>query len=949
MTMRGRLAVLGTLAGLCVALTAGLMATGAQATPDQKCATDGPPCVMLVQVAGLEPKDVTAETTPFLWALAHPATPGPFSQLLTGRAGFTWQGGRTGMQAGSAASTATILTGSYPEQSGVPSDEYRNATADSNSPARTRLGAPAEQANEGGAERLDFNGFQQDTLFQLLQDDSDEVDSAAFVGDPAVAPMIIDGDEADNSNVKVRWSPNPNAGSDGTPTPPSPDNAPPEYCPVPRDPTSPQFSDASVVGCVAPDAQTLYNASTKLESEGGDVVFTYIQLGELGAVKRMSSDVDSQPNDSDPEKPSPVAKALAQTDEALALFFAKYSNPPATTATRWPHTVVMVVGDHGYEQTLPSKRVPDPATSGQDLANYVASGAGDSQLANKFELIPQGTVATVYPLQKFADPNGTAAADTVLTPSAAHRDAVAKIKAAIETQVNNACKAAQDGTDCVEEVLYMRPELTPADTTDAVQTKHPDWNLDVHKFEEGEDKGPNGSSGDLIVVLKPGWAAGKAVPSQDEALNGGESVTNPYLASSGGPRNRAVAAIINGPPSGIGEAIGVRSLAVVKDNPARYPVFTADSSDPSEVVNAINPKCRDRDSQLTAKYPAGDVAQANANPSDDANGVGHLCQFEMVDVAPTIAALFKMTMPPEQIAGRPLNEAFQKDLAIPCEDCEPKIPELYPGPVGPWTPPPTGENPQVAAKRVTFDWINLNEPTATYECALDVGMPGGHDFQACGETKSEKGNPSYTTPPLKIGEHTFEVRGRSVAGVGEPIHTTFETVPFFDFQGILQKLRAHVTDSKGHPVRSSPDMLDAKERRIRPARHGAKLNDIDVRADFGRPFSTVRLTLYNRPRLPGGGCNRKGRCVLRALAKFPAFTIVRGPVELLFGVPQKAFGGKRKPTHVGLSVRELRLVGGKLKNCQAHPTRKSCKYKETGPRKGGIVPIKDASWLFKRR
>src|SRR3954469_347356 len=90
------------------------------------------PCVVVIEVDGLEAKDVTPQTTPFLWALAHsgrglnaaadtnlsPVALGA-AQVpgIGGRNGFIWQAARGVMTATTAASTASLLTGGYPGQS----------------------------------------------------------------------------------------------------------------------------------------------------------------------------------------------------------------------------------------------------------------------------------------------------------------------------------------------------------------------------------------------------------------------------------------------------------------------------------------------------------------------------------------------------------------------------------------------------------------------------------------------------------------------------------------------------------------------------------------------------------------------------------------------------------------------------------------------------------------
>ena len=99
------------------------------------------PCVVLIEVDGLEAKDVKPDTTPWLWALAHSGDHALTSTntlqqdqaaiaaaqspaLSSNRNGFAWQAARGVMSASTAAGTTSLLTGSYPEQSDVPADEY---------------------------------------------------------------------------------------------------------------------------------------------------------------------------------------------------------------------------------------------------------------------------------------------------------------------------------------------------------------------------------------------------------------------------------------------------------------------------------------------------------------------------------------------------------------------------------------------------------------------------------------------------------------------------------------------------------------------------------------------------------------------------------------------------------------------------------------------------------
>ncbi|MDX6632304.1 MAG: hypothetical protein QOG26_309 [Solirubrobacterales bacterium] len=970
---RGRrtrtLATLALMSSL-IAIVAGV--NGARAADSNTC--ESHPCVMLIQVDGLEAQDVTPQTTPFLWALAHPGTSGPDNPygshpaLSPGRAGFLWQAARGPMQAGTAAATASLLTGGYPEQDAIPSDEF--ISTHSLNAGNHRLGAVnGENADVSTGDVV--TGLK--PLPLMIKDANPDNHTAAFVGDPALAHLV--GEQGSDIDQSLYWTPAPYA-PEGNPAPPSPDDAPPLLCPIPRnpDPSALPSSDAGLVGCPAPDAETLNNAQQKLQASSVAPAFTYIELAELGAVKRRTPHLDGGGAPVAPPAGLPtIPEALSTMDTALAQFFGGYTtNPPnSNTAARWPNTVVMLVGDHGYESTPLTNRVPNPAaanTDGEDLASYVSGGFGDPTKAGKFELKPQGTVATVYPAS--ADFKDTASA-----PSADHRAAIQALKQKLETDVNQAC-VTQGGSECIQDVLYMRPQLAARsdgphlDDPSILSNKHPcsepptpaegkptlpcsSWHLDSIDFDADRDpSGPTGISGDLLVVLKPSWATGKAVPTQAELTEQADNaITNPYLASPGGPRNRAIAAIINGPTTlkGEAQAKGVRQVAAG----SYYPVF---NSDPPG--GQIGPFCRDSQAEHDApKFPANDVTAANADPSDDTEAVGHNCQAELVDFAPSIASLLRVSMNAEQIAGRPLNEAFVNDLANPCQECIPQIPVLH-WADGPVTPPKPGELPEIASSKATFSWVS-DEPTATFECAFDAGKPGGHDFEPCHDVAGRMESwRAYTVNGLKRGVHTIEVRGTSKgcgfpSCVGQPITADFKVVPFFDYQGLLRRLRAYVTDRHGRPMKSTPDLRDKHdEKRVKPAPRGSLMDHVDIRGDFGRPFSQVQISLYNRPRLPGGGCNQKGQCVLKTLAKFAPFKIARGPVELLFKIPKKSFNGSRKPTHIGITVKEQELLHASPKHvsyCQKHITSKRCKFKSVGHSTGTIVSIHNASSLYKTK
>src|SRR5687768_6038157 len=91
-------------------LAAAIAAALAAGAPSALAAGEdcAPACVVLVEVAGLEPEDVTPTGTPFLWALAHPNEQGS-DALLQDRNGFMWQAARSPMTASTATSAASLL------------------------------------------------------------------------------------------------------------------------------------------------------------------------------------------------------------------------------------------------------------------------------------------------------------------------------------------------------------------------------------------------------------------------------------------------------------------------------------------------------------------------------------------------------------------------------------------------------------------------------------------------------------------------------------------------------------------------------------------------------------------------------------------------------------------------------------------------------------------------
>jgi hypothetical protein len=222
-----------------------------------------------------------------------------------------------------------------------------------------------------------------------------------------------------------------------------------------------------------------------------------------------------------------------------------------------------------------------------------------------------------------------------------------------------------------------------------------------------------------MVVLKPGWAAGVLVPMKDAdkttnpdptTIYGGPTdngsasrIENPYVGTDGGPRNRSIAAIING-PSGI-----VQQVRSTTSYPASTQPVDPDNCPPDVPVDQV-------------------VADPNVDPSDDANLPGHLCQAETVDFAPTIAALLGVAVPSTQLGGRFLKEAFKIQLGLPQE-------EEIPPPQKDDAPPPPEEpdvhipEPPPPPKGFDFDGL-LRGLTATVVdvngCTWDTAPSGAH-------------------------------------------------------------------------------------------------------------------------------------------------------------------------------------------------------------------------------
>ena len=647
--MRSRKAALPISLVLLVAtaLAAQLPPAGAQSADDTT--------VILIEVDGLEPKDVTPETTPFLWELAHPNAPG--GQIEDTRAGWVWQAPRSVMTAGTAANATALLTGGYPEQSGIPTDEFFDPP--SGDTLRLEYQRPDQDALSDGAFQIHHDNALEgnSTLLNLVQNDTTrDRDAAAFVGNPALSGIV---DDPGIPDAFKWWPRSPDDEEFTGESPPSP-----AYCDAPRQPPqNPSYRPP----CSATDLVTLDHAVRALGPSGKDVAFTYIHLAELGVIKRRDGDFTTQtgaPEENSPEAAQTVPHELAQTDAAIAQFIQRYKNSSASPATapKWADTFVFVVGSHGYETSTPDKRLPAPGgqVGTSDLESWVEERG--------FRYSAHGSLATIQ----------------VEGDLAAQRAAVDGLVNDLKPggSVDQACQATPGvGEKCIEELLFVRENVAPAtlpEGTGVLSERHPNWHLDhVNRDADGNPTGSTRRSGELLIVTKPGWGAGAAVSVQDEggvAPTGAEA-PDPYIGVPGGPRNRAVAAIVNGP--GGGE--GVRQV-----EPRRYPVTTS----------SVN--CEEPTANPTAKYRS--LGEANAHPEDDTGAASNECQAENVDFAPTIGALLQVGIDSEQLGGRFLQEAFFRELAFPGIEVleEPPPPPPPPEPkvvVLPAPPPPLAPRP----------------------------------------------------------------------------------------------------------------------------------------------------------------------------------------------------------------------------------------------------------------
>jgi hypothetical protein len=637
MTVRSRgIRIVGALVvlGLCALALLARTASRADAASASDCSGSNGLCVMVLEIDGLEPKDVTAQNTPVLFNLAHPKFPsGTGSQGVggNGRGGYWWNAARGVMSAGTAPAAYSLLSGGYPEKTDIPADQFK-----SNTGSWVGLNPLGDGSAVDTPTELPDSSQIPDVLQQV------DPNSIAVSGDPGLGPYV--------NTAGSKWYP----GMKGDTGPSA--HGDPHLCGPPSGTPSP-----SGPVCPADDLQTTDQAYAKLSTQIDKSSFAYIHLAELGRVKQQTGDTDNTDGDANPS----VARALATTDAAVGRLIGQYATTQGTQE-KWAKTVLFVVGNHGYESTPPSHRImfqsPSNSSQPEDLSDWVKTEAS----GGAYNLAPEGTMALVYPVNN--------------TPANERTGKNGRIGLAGQNgmrqkllDLNKNSSACPTGK-CISEVLYTQPDPETADPAtrwkDTVQHDHPTWRMvGLNK----DTNAPTGSTGDLVVVFDKGWAAGRIAPvpvTVSPDPNDVKPATNPWLASSGGPRNRAIAAFVNGPDGQIRD----NSMATAQTN------ATPGSAD------AANAK------------PGDDPIQNLDDPKDK--------QLETVDVAVTSAFLLNISLTELSDGARPLQEAFVKAFIEPKQEEIEPIPPEEPPPPPPPPPPPLIEAPEVIAPS-GFDYTGL--------------------------------------------------------------------------------------------------------------------------------------------------------------------------------------------------------------------------------------------------
>jgi hypothetical protein len=606
------------MAAAATAIVAALMGGSFARADAAACGSDH--CVVLIEVNGLTPQDVSPEKTPFLWALAHPNQPQglpneALSALAGGdagtRAGWIWQAARGVMSSSTAAATASLLTGSQPEKTEVPANVFLD-------PADKRwnslqAGAVDENGNrieDGTLEAPDSFGMKGQTILSLVQENASGSEGGggtaakAYVGDPALFDLVTGGCDSTNPSAIAAWKPQAPGETacqgvtlgDGNPA----------NCPPPRLTPSAEQPHPGNTACPADDMQTMNAAGADLGTVGDRLRLAYIHLAELGIVKQRAGNVPA---------------ALADLDAAVMQYIGRYAQ---TDPEKWDRTVVMVVGNHGYESTPQPLRVPSAGDGeANDAVQYIEEIAAEQ--GGSVEVAPQGTLATVR-----------------YTGEANARGRVLKairteLLALNDSEPQCAPRPEADLGRCVDDVLYTT-DPPEGDKANTLKQKHPTWRV--------------GDFADAVVVTGRGWAVAPVVSAETGVPPDLDDPNNPYVASDGGPRNRAVAALVHGPES------LMKQFPWEPTDPSRgdgrHPVTAAPATDGDPTIQP--PKYEN-----SPTNPA--VEQANAEPGDDLDDTGHETQPQTVDFMPTIAALLKISLPPDQPDGTIIQSPWKNPLA----------------------------------------------------------------------------------------------------------------------------------------------------------------------------------------------------------------------------------------------------------------------------------------------
>jgi hypothetical protein len=570
------------------------------------------------------------------------------------------------MSATNAASTAALLTGGYAHQDGIPAD---------------RFFAPLEGGAAGTWYQLGANG----TSGAIAEPSDAHGSLAASNGtlieqmdtDTSGSTVVVTGDTRECTIARGTGGNDCSSGGDYRPT--SSDGFP---CDPPYGPQSSGNTPSPTPSYCTSDLNTMNKAATAI---GSSVRFAYVYLPEVGLVKQHTGEVDTTtppqpvaaslpPNTATPS----LAQQLKDTDAAIAAFATQYDS---TSHQNWQSTYMFVVGNHGYELTPPSHRVLAPGTQ-QDLAEYVHN------TWDHYTFVPQGTLGLVYA------PKGATGSDRQTTLKAIKDHLLG---------LNQNQQCTPPAGPCIDEVLYTNAADADAvgDSTYAgadgkthstvVDVEHPTWQFVNHKLLPIDPAGGavTGLSGDLVVVFHQGWAAERATPVDatnattattaptDGNLNPYEDPINPWPASAGGPRNRAIAAILSGGPSLTSNPV-LEYRYDPTQNDGRDPVLD-DSGNSAYTMSQSNPTPAVDQANVNPGDDAFFPNQTSANPCGDPTGAlntGHFDQPNTVDFAPTIASLLQVSVPPGQLAGcflhggDELHPAFKNRLQ-PFNDSEP--------------------------------------------------------------------------------------------------------------------------------------------------------------------------------------------------------------------------------------------------------------------------------------